>query len=161
MNLRNAKRSEDTLQINLMNWCRINESRYPELRWCFHIPNGGKRNKQEARHGGYQSLWILGGDTMTVEKLLKKLEEYAAQRIKRVTDDEGKYIKSVYDPEESKSYVVLNTSYDEDGSMTVDELISELKKCDSRKFVTTEVATDVIGDIFECLIEPTVVLLKS
>lgn len=48
MNLRNAKRSEDTEQIKLMNWCKINESRYPELRWCFHIPNGGKRNKQEA-----------------------------------------------------------------------------------------------------------------
>lgn len=98
---------------------------------------------------------------MTVEKLLKKLEEYSAQRIKRVTDDEGKYIKSVYDPEESQNYVVLNTSYDEDGSLTVDELISKLKECDSRKFVTTEVATDVLGDIFECLIEPTVVLLKS
>lgn len=98
---------------------------------------------------------------MTVEKLLKKLEGYEAQRIKRVTDDEGKYIKSVYDPEESKNYVVLNTSYDENGSLTVDEIISKLKECDSRKFVTTEAASDVLGAIYECLIEPTVVLLKS
>ena len=48
MNLKYAKRSEDTEQIKLMTWCRSNENRYPELRWCFHIPNGGKRNKQEA-----------------------------------------------------------------------------------------------------------------
>lgn len=48
MNLKYAKRSEDTEQIRLMNWCRVNEDRYPELRWCFHIPNGGKRNKKEA-----------------------------------------------------------------------------------------------------------------
>ena len=98
---------------------------------------------------------------MTVKKLLKKLEEYSAQRIKRVTDDEGKYIKSVYDPEESQNYVVLNTSYDEDGSLTVDELISKLKECDSRKFVITEVGSDVIDVVYECLIEPTAVLLKS
>ena len=98
---------------------------------------------------------------MTVKKLLKKLEEYSAKRIKRVTDDEGKYIKSVYDPEESQNYVVLNTSYDEDGSLTVDELISKLKECDSRKFVITEVGSDVIDVVYECLIEPTAVLLKS
>lgn len=48
MKLKYAKRSEDTEQIQLMNWCRINEIRYPELRWIFHVPNGGKRNKQEA-----------------------------------------------------------------------------------------------------------------
>ena len=41
MNLKYAKRSEDTEQIRLMEWCRNNENRYPELRWCFHIPNGG------------------------------------------------------------------------------------------------------------------------
>ena len=98
---------------------------------------------------------------MTVEKLLKKLGEYAAQGIKRVTDDEGKYIKNVCDPEESKNYVVLNTSYDEDGSLTVDELISKLKECHGRKFVSTEVGSDVIDVVYECLIEPTVVLLKS
>ena len=98
---------------------------------------------------------------MTVEKLLKKLGEYATQGIKRVTDDEGKYIKNVCDPEESKNYVVLNTSYDEDGSLTVDELISKLKECHGRKFVITEAASDVLGAIYECLVEPTVVLLKS
>ena len=98
---------------------------------------------------------------MTVEKLLKKLGEYATQGIKRVTDDEGKYIKNVCDPEESKNYVVLNTSYDEDGSLTVDELVSRLKECDSRKFVINEVGSDVIDVVYECLIEPTAVLLKS
>lgn len=98
---------------------------------------------------------------MTVEKLLEQLRAYADKGVKRITDDEGKYIKRVCDPEESKNYVVLNTSYDEDGNLTVDELISKLKECDSRKFVITEVASDVLGAIYECLIEPTVVLLKS
>ena len=98
---------------------------------------------------------------MTVEKILDQLRAYAEQGIKHVTDDEGKYIKSVCDPEESKNYVVLNTSYDEDGSLTVEELISRLKECHSSKFVITEAASDVLGAIYECLIEPTVVILKS
>ncbi len=48
MNLRYAKRSEDTEQIRLMQWAQWNERRYPELRWLHHIPNGGSRTKQEA-----------------------------------------------------------------------------------------------------------------
>lgn len=48
MNLRYAKRSEDTEQISVINWASWSESRYPELRWLHHIPNGGSRNKQEA-----------------------------------------------------------------------------------------------------------------
>ena len=48
MNLKYAKRSEDTEQINLILWATRNETRYPELQDLFHIPNGGSRNKQEA-----------------------------------------------------------------------------------------------------------------
>lgn len=48
MNLRNAIRSEDTEQINVMEWARWNVSKYPELKWLHHIPNGGSRNKREA-----------------------------------------------------------------------------------------------------------------
>lgn len=49
MNLRNAKRSEDTEQINVIQWASWNINRYPELKWLFHVPNGGgSRNKQEA-----------------------------------------------------------------------------------------------------------------
>lgn len=48
MNMRYAKRSEDTEQIKVVSWAEWNEGRYPELRWLFHIPNGGSRNKQEA-----------------------------------------------------------------------------------------------------------------
>ena len=48
MNLRNAKRSEDTERINVIQWACWNINRYPELKWLFHVPNGGSRNKQEA-----------------------------------------------------------------------------------------------------------------
>ena len=48
MNLRYAKRSEDTEQINVASWAAWNERQYPELKWLHHIPNGGSRNKTEA-----------------------------------------------------------------------------------------------------------------
>lgn len=48
MNVRNALRSEDTEQINVIAWADWNAIRYPELRWLHHIPNGGSRNKAEA-----------------------------------------------------------------------------------------------------------------
>lgn len=48
MNLRNATRSEDTEQINVIQWANWNTARYPELKWLFHVPNGGSRNKKEA-----------------------------------------------------------------------------------------------------------------
>lgn len=48
MNLRNALRSEDTEQINVIAWADWNTVRHPELRWLHHIPNGGSRNKAEA-----------------------------------------------------------------------------------------------------------------
>ena len=43
-----AIRSEDTEQINVVSWANWNVKRYPELRWLFHVPNGGSRNKREA-----------------------------------------------------------------------------------------------------------------
>lgn len=48
MNMKYAMKSEDTEQINVVSWSNWNSNRYPELRWLFHVPNGGSRNKQEA-----------------------------------------------------------------------------------------------------------------
>lgn len=48
MNMKYAMRSEDTEQINVVSWANWNVNRYPELRWLFHVPNGGSRNKREA-----------------------------------------------------------------------------------------------------------------
>lgn len=49
MNLRNALRSEDTEQINVVSWADWNAVvAHPELKWLHHIPNGGSRNKAEA-----------------------------------------------------------------------------------------------------------------
>lgn len=48
MNMRNAMRSEDTEQINVISWANWNMNRYPELKWLHHCPNGGSRNRLEA-----------------------------------------------------------------------------------------------------------------
>lgn len=48
MNLKYAKRSEDTEQINVISWAECNTQDYPELKWLHHIPNGGSRSKGEA-----------------------------------------------------------------------------------------------------------------
>lgn len=42
------KRSEETEQMTLIDWCNINVCKYPELKLIYHIANGGKRNKLEA-----------------------------------------------------------------------------------------------------------------
>lgn len=48
MNMRYAKRSEETEQITVVQWAQYNQSRYPCLKWLHHCPNGGSRNKNEA-----------------------------------------------------------------------------------------------------------------
>lgn len=48
MNMKYAMRSEDTEQINVVQWAGWNMNHYPELKWLHHVPNGGSRNKQEA-----------------------------------------------------------------------------------------------------------------
>jgi len=48
MNMRNALRSEDTEQINVISWAGWQRNVYPELRLLHHCPNGGSRNKAEA-----------------------------------------------------------------------------------------------------------------
>lgn len=44
----NRKRGEDTEQEAVISWANWNMQQYPELKWLYHIPNGGKRNKAEA-----------------------------------------------------------------------------------------------------------------
>lgn len=48
MNLRYKKKGEDTEQILFIQWCRLHEDVYPQLRWIHHIPNGGRRDAKEA-----------------------------------------------------------------------------------------------------------------
>ncbi|MEG2787358.1 MAG: VRR-NUC domain-containing protein [Romboutsia sp.] len=45
---KNMKRSESSEQILVIQWCEMNENIYPGIELIHHIPNGGKRNKQEA-----------------------------------------------------------------------------------------------------------------
>ena len=48
MNMKYAMRSEDTEQINVISWASWQMQKYPELKWLFHVPNGGSRNRMEA-----------------------------------------------------------------------------------------------------------------
>ena len=69
--------TEEEEQTALFSWAELNTGRFPELRWLFHIPNGGKRSKREAARfraagvragisdlflpcprGSYHGLWI-------------------------------------------------------------------------------------------------------
>lgn len=42
------KRSEATEQEMVIQWCGWQEGKHPELKWIYHIPNGGSRNALEA-----------------------------------------------------------------------------------------------------------------
>lgn len=48
MNLYYTKRSEDTEQAMVIKWAKRQENYYQELKWLYHCPNGGSRNKMEA-----------------------------------------------------------------------------------------------------------------
>lgn len=48
MNMRYALRSEETEQVNIIEWARWQISSHPELTLLHHCPNGGSRNKAEA-----------------------------------------------------------------------------------------------------------------
>ena len=47
---RSAAPTEAQEQKALFEWADRAKGKYPELRWLFHIPNGGTRNLIEARH---------------------------------------------------------------------------------------------------------------
>lgn len=44
----NVLRSEGTEQEKVISWCYYHEPQYPDLKWIYHCPNGGSRNKTEA-----------------------------------------------------------------------------------------------------------------
>ena len=113
MNLKNAKRSEDTEQIAVVYWAMYNAAQYPELKWLHHIPNGGSRNKAEAvklkqmgvkagipdlslpvPKGIYNGLYIeMKYDKGTIEKSQKEMLKALA--------DAGHYCVVCYGAEEA------------------------------------------------------------
>jgi len=48
VNMKYALRSEDTEQINVIQWVQYQIPHHPELKLLHHCPNGGSRNKAEA-----------------------------------------------------------------------------------------------------------------
>lgn len=62
---RTASPSEHAEQVALIGWAALNESRWPELRLLFAIPNGGKRGivtavmiKREGGRSGIPDLFL-------------------------------------------------------------------------------------------------------
>lgn len=103
--------SEEREQMNVIQWAEWNMQRYPALRWLFHTPNGGSRNKIEAvklkamgtksgvadlclpcPRGAYCGLFIemkaTGGRLMDTQKIF--LEDMAAV---------GHYVATCYSAE--------------------------------------------------------------
>ena len=57
--------SEHQVQVAFINWCRLNEARYPALKLAFACPNGGLRNvitakklKAEGVRPGVPDWWL-------------------------------------------------------------------------------------------------------
>lgn len=48
--------SESTEQMSFYRFCRFYEAQIPELRWMFHIPNGGKRSVQAGSRLFYEGV---------------------------------------------------------------------------------------------------------
>ena len=48
MKLKKLTPTEDQEQITVFNWIAYSKAKYPELAFCFHVPNGGSRNVIEA-----------------------------------------------------------------------------------------------------------------
>ena len=51
--------TEDQEQIALFNWAAMMNYKYPELRYMYHVPNGGYRNKAEA--GRFKAQGVKSG----------------------------------------------------------------------------------------------------
>ncbi len=40
--------TEEQEQIAVIEWVELSQSRYPDLQWLYHVPNGGLRSKRTA-----------------------------------------------------------------------------------------------------------------
>ena len=105
---------EEIEQIAVMDWCRWQEKKHPELGLIFHIVNEGKRNKMvglqlqkmgmkkgipdiclPVSNGKYNSLWIeLKADktkrlTKEQKDWIKKLNDYGNQALRCNGADEA------------------------------------------------------------------------
>ena len=51
--------TEDEEQIALFEWAAAMTGKWPELRWLYHVPNGGSRNAAEA--GKFKAMGVKSG----------------------------------------------------------------------------------------------------
>ena len=50
---------EDSEQTALFCWVALNLQAYPDLKWLFHVPNGGQRSKREG--GKFKAMGVKPG----------------------------------------------------------------------------------------------------
>lgn len=51
--------SEDEEQIQVVKWAELQMGRWPDLKWLYHIPNGGKRRRTEAAR--FKAMGVKAG----------------------------------------------------------------------------------------------------
>lgn len=51
--------SEDEEQIQVVKWAEMQMGRWPDLKWLYHIPNGGKRRRTEAAR--FKAMGVKAG----------------------------------------------------------------------------------------------------
>lgn len=88
---------ESDLQQQVIQWCQYNTSKYPELEFIHHSPNGGKRNVREAarfkREGvkaGFPDL-ILPASRHNKHGLFIELKAPGGVPEKKLTKDQKKW----------------------------------------------------------------------
>jgi len=109
---------EHLQQCALISWANLSLKRYPELKWLFAVPNGGKRSKAVAgkmkasgvksgvldlnlpvRRGLFTSLWIemkYGKNTMT-----DKQKEF-----KQFVEEQGAKVVTCWNWEDARKAIV-------------------------------------------------------
>lgn len=105
-------------QCALIDWANLSLKRYPELKWLFAVPNGGKRSKAVAgkmkasgvksgvldlnlpvRRGPFTSLWIemkYGKNTMT-----DKQKEF-----KQFVEEQGAKVVTCWNWEDARKAII-------------------------------------------------------
>ena len=51
--------SEDEEQMQVVQWAELQMGRWPDLKWLYHIPNGGKRRRTEAAR--FKAMGVKAG----------------------------------------------------------------------------------------------------
>lgn len=105
-----ATAREDDIHIHVLDWCRANENRRPELAYVVHVPNEGKRSwaqgkklKAMGMRAGFPDIFLphaAGGFHGFVCELKSRKGRLSADQFRWLNylRDSGFYTLVTYDP---------------------------------------------------------------